>query len=115
MRFTSILAMPALAAALTGLAGCQPAPPPQPEPQALPAQPQFSGDECLSLVSQGLTALRRQRQGDATAEWQVQLQNRCPQGAPVAALPGQPRPQHRGERRSLTAQRHSVKPSTKQE
>ena len=43
-----------------------------------------SGDECLSLVSQGLTTIRRQRQGDATAEWQVQLQNRCPQGSPVA-------------------------------
>ena len=88
MRFTSILATAALGAAVLGLAGCQSAnqapPPPQPvaQPQAQP-QPTLSADECLSLVSQGLTSIRRSPQG-AVTDWQVQLQNRCPQGGPVA-------------------------------
>lgn len=74
MRFTLILG-----AAAVVLAGCQPsAPPPQPA-----AQPQLSADECLTLVSQGLTAIRRSRQG-AVTDWQVQLQNRCPQGGVVS-------------------------------
>ncbi len=51
--------------------------------QAQPPLPAFSSDECLALVSQGLTSLRRSPQG-AQAAWQVQLQNRCPQGGTVA-------------------------------
>jgi hypothetical protein len=87
MRFTSILATAALAATVLSVAACQSdrAPPPEPMPaaQAQPqAAPQLSADECLSLVSQGLTSIRRSPQGAVTA-WQVQLQNRCPQGANV--------------------------------
>ena len=52
-------------------------------PVAQPQPPVLSADECLSLVSQGLTSIRRSPQG-AVTDWQVQLQNRCPQGGPVA-------------------------------
>jgi hypothetical protein len=88
MRSTSILVATALgAAAAFGLAACRSsdrAPPPQPQPAAQPQpQPQLSADECLSLVSQGLTTIRRSPQG-AVTDWQVQLQNRCPQGGPVS-------------------------------
>jgi hypothetical protein len=90
MRFTAILARAALGATVLGVAACQSsdrAPPPQPQPVAQPqAQPQaapaLSADECLSLVSQGLTSIRRSPQGAVTA-WQVQLQNRCPQSGNV--------------------------------
>lgn len=79
MRFTSILG-----AAAFVLAACQPAPPPQPVAQPQPQPPpQLSADECLSMVSQGLTSIRRSREG-AVTDWQVQLQNRCPQGGPVS-------------------------------
>jgi len=77
MRFTSILGAAALV-----LAACQPAQPPQPVAQPQPL-PQFSADECLSLASQGLTSIRRSREG-AVTDWQVQLQNRCPQGGTVS-------------------------------
>jgi hypothetical protein len=100
MRFTSILAKgaqrgvrgvaqaAALGSALLGLAACQSsdrAPPPQPvpQPQAQAPAPALSADECLSLVSQGLTSIRRSPQG-AVTDWQVQLQNRCPQAGPVS-------------------------------
>jgi len=52
----------------------------QQQAQAAPARP---SDECLSLVSQGLTSIRRSPQG-ATTDWRVQLQNRCAQ--PTAVL-----------------------------
>jgi hypothetical protein len=76
-----------LAAAACGLAACsstERAPPPQPVAQPQPqAQITRPIDECLSLVSQGLTAIRRSPQG-ATTDWTVQLRNSCPQGAPVS-------------------------------
>jgi hypothetical protein len=43
----------------------------------------LSADECLSLSSQGLTSIRRSPEG-AVTDWQVQLQNRCPQVGPVS-------------------------------
>lgn len=83
MRLTLILA-----AATFGLAACsssERAPPPQPvaQPQLQQPRPALTGNECLSLVSQGLTSIRRAPQSTAT-DWQVQLQNRCPQQGSVS-------------------------------
>jgi len=76
MRLTAILGAVALA-----LAACRSsAPPPAPQPQPLP---QLSADECLTLISQGVTAIRRSREG-AVTDWQVQLQNRCPQTGTIS-------------------------------
>ncbi|MBL8838886.1 MAG: hypothetical protein JNL66_21710 [Alphaproteobacteria bacterium] len=86
-----------LAAVAFGLSACswfdssppppppyQPAAQPQLQAQAEPAAqaPARVADECMTLVSQGLTSIRRSPQG-ATTDWRVQLQNRCPQQAAV--------------------------------
>ncbi len=61
----------------------QPAAQPQAQPEAVAQAPARPADECMTLVGQGLTSIRRSPQG-ATTDWRVQLQNRCPQ--PTAVL-----------------------------
>lgn len=80
-----------LAVVAVGLSSCatsdgssprtQAAAPQQAEPAApSPARPAV---ECLGLIEQGVTAIRRSPQG-ATTDWRVQLRNLCPQ--PTLAL-----------------------------
>jgi hypothetical protein len=79
-----------LAAVAVGLSACATwsEPPPLLRPAApaeLEAAAPSAGQssvECFALVSQGLTAIRRSREG-ATTDWRVQLQNRCAQPAPA--------------------------------